>query len=884
MICRKQIILCNLVLFGLSIFTLGQTKDELQYSCNDMDIITLIEELQSNYNLVFAYDAASLVDLRISKEVKGQNPKELLEALFIDMPLELEFLSDNYVVLKVNHNKKVEVHLKGKVMDAANNSPLPMATIKMGEVGISIHSDVQGSFEYRGKLPYNVLVHITYIGYAGKTFELQNLRSDTSLQITLHPANILLNQVVIKAFTLDMLTISGMCNELVFTPEEIPTLPGWGEPDVLRSLQLIPGVSSANESGADLNIRGGYADQNLILWDDIPIYHTGHFFGVYSFINPYVVKSVKLYRGNFDAQYGGRVSGVIDIAGKSDKIKKVKGGGGLNFINAHSHIILPLLNKKASLLIAGRRSFTDFFNSTTYEKLFTNVFQKGRVSSDLADVGDERGIEVFPRFFYADANLKFNWEINSKNLLAISSYIGKDEFNYRLLQGDGYKQDDQVKIGNAGASVSFQHLWGDKAKTKVVGVISKFNNDYYHAQEVFESGSLNATGYLFESGFNDINLKIHQSFAINSKNRLLLGLKLKRQILSSNYVSDVDDEAPWYERTFGYTTTFYLVYKYNPHPHIKVNASMRYDRFKSNEPLESPAVFRRPLQPRFSASWNPGKSGFTFRTAVGAYNQYIYEIPSIYHNLGIRENNWVMANDYFLPLYAWQASVGTVYKKKHFTLEIEYYYKFIRNISTYKLDLEDNLENPLLQNGLSRNTGMDVLMKYKWKKYSTWLSYSLAMSQQRYESFNDAIYFPTEQDERHRLNFTHMLNLKHWDISLSWLLNTGKPFTRAVGVKRIMSDDIGEEFVVDYDRVYNDRVPAYHRLDIAVNYKFKASRFKGKMGLSLYNVYDRRNYFDVDYAVMPVFDNHNNITGRRLQEYKKEMLRFTPNLFVQIEW
>ncbi len=889
MICRLQVFF---LLFWLSTFCysplFAQNQQPLSYHCQNKALIEVLKDLENEYDLVFAYDVSAIEKYQITSSFKEQNLQTAIKLLLFSIPVDFEFVGEKYVVLKENPEKSHLLTIKGKVIDAKSQEILPFATITIKDLPKGTMADENGFFSYTEHFRLNQEICVSHIGYTSYSVPISKFPTDSCINIALKPGNNLVKEVVVKEFTVDMLNLGSSTNKISFIPEKIPTLPGWGEPDILRSLQLIPGISASDKSGANLNIRGGYPDQTLILWDEIPIYHTGHFFGLYSFINPYVISQVDIYRGNFDAEYGDRVSGVIDMKGKPKNPDKFSGGVGFNFINSHVFIETPMMKKKSSLLIAGRRSYTDIFNSNTYQNLYKNVFQKGRIISDLDDFNESNEyIYIYPDFHYADANLKWAWQINTKNYISISAYTGNDNFNYKFKRDSSSKQTDKLKINNTGASFQYRRLWNRKSETHFTAVQSKFANDYFYSEQYIDTLNPSHGYYEFKNRFEDYTAKLEQSYSVNSDHNLRLGAEITNNILRFSYLSKSHDDGTetWNDKSYGRTMSFYFIYDCQFIETINVNLSLRHDRFK-NSPESKGKSFNymdKSWQPRIITSWNPSRSKFTYKFSAGLYQQYIFEIPSIYHELGVRENDWVMVDDYFEPLSAIQWSLGINYKNKQFYTEIEYYDKYIRNLSTNKLDLEDNFENPYIQDGLSKNRGVDILIKNRWGRYSTWLSYSFALSEQKYDSLNNGMFFPTEQDERHKFNYTHMLKLKHWDISLSWHFSSGKPYTKPIGITSVLSADNGTEHVPEYENLYNERLPSYHRLDFAVNYKFYKNDVMGKIGFSVYNLYDRTNIMDIDYSVREVINNESGNTVK-LDTFTRKMLGFTPNLFLQFEW
>ncbi|MCB0586387.1 MAG: carboxypeptidase-like regulatory domain-containing protein, partial [Phaeodactylibacter sp.] len=303
----------------------------------------MLQQVEVKFGVSFAYDD----DLAENIEVFPPSTDKELEATLSEVlegtGLAYNRIDKTYIVLIPRPPEPNQ--LCGRVLEAGTGLPLPYATLYLKGTSTGCSTDEAGYFELSAVLDQSDSLVASFVGYQTSTLPAREFLRQPCQNIHLMLARTQLASVLVKEFTTDMLERENG-SRYRFNPGQIPTLPGWGEPDLLRGLQLLPGISTTDESASNLSIRGGTSDQNLLLWDGIPIYHTGHFFGYYTAINPYVAKSMDVYRGGFGAEYGGRVSGVIDITGKPELGRELRYGLGMNHINLHGFMEIPIKKER----------------------------------------------------------------------------------------------------------------------------------------------------------------------------------------------------------------------------------------------------------------------------------------------------------------------------------------------------------------------------------------------------------------------------------------------------------------------------------------------------------------------------------------------------------
>ncbi len=877
-------LLCCCVSFALK----AQESRLISYACTDCSLAEVLAQWEKQYHLAFAYETGLVAEEQVSVTIRNIELAGALEQLFARTDISFDIVDEQYIVLRARKWELRPLKLCGKIVNARTQEPLPFANVQVAGATGGANSRDDGQFSLSGRFDERQRVIISYLGFEKKATTVGALLRTPCPTLALQPASQLMPEVVVRGFTIDMLERNedDAIHRITFRPEKIPTLPGWGEPDVLRSLHFLPGVSSADESAANLNIRGGASDQNLLLWDGIPIYHAGHFFGLYSAFNPYVVDEATVYRGDFGAEYGGRVSGVIDIVGKPEPADRPHLGFGLNLINAHAYAELPLPDSTSTLLLAGRRSYTDLLRSGTFQNLFNSISRKGRLSFNRRDANQPgEDITVEPDFFYEDYNAKWVWQPGKTDELAVSGYFGKDRLDYSFNENGYFATQDELELSNAGASLQYARNWNDNWRTRLTVAYSQYRNHYFFSY-TFEPETIPFLWrFRHTNNLTDATVTLKQTWRIDDHHRLQGGGQYIRQRLFYRYrEQDRNEELEFGAETLhSRTTAFFLDYQGRFFEQLEVQLGVRRENYRSL--FENEAVTReeRNWQPRLSLRWQPGAGPLQLQCAAGSYRQYLYQVPASYSDLGAGEQLWVAADDYFPSLRATQWSAGVVYRKKDLLVELAYYRKRTMNLSSWKLELEENLENPFTQDGQARAHGLDLLINKRFGAYSSWLAYSLARVKNRFPDLNEDTFFPAPHDQRHQLSWTHMVTLHHWEFSMSWWLHSGSPYTTPDDYETVIDEAGNPEYFPRYERPNNRRLPAYHRLDLAANYKFEKKSWSGKIGLSVFNLYNRANLLDIDFYVFPPnFEEEQFVP--ELVAFEREMLRLTPNIFVQLEW
>ncbi|MEZ4851721.1 MAG: TonB-dependent receptor, partial [Bacteroidia bacterium] len=731
---------------------------------------------------------------------------------------------------------------------------------------------------------------LSYLGFQKYSIPVREITPGNLLTINLSPKDHSLNDVIISDGSEQTIKVSDGASDIVLNPRKISALSPMGEPDVLRALQNLPGISSNNESASELNIRGGFPDQNLILFDGITVYQPGHFYGVFSAFNAQATKDVQLYRGGFSAKYGGRTSGVLDITGKPGNPKKITGGMGLNLMNVNAYLETPLFKKKGALLIAGRRSFSDIIQSTFYRQLFNNIFQQGYIYNQKnRSVYDSLNLQTDPSFLFDDINAKFTYQLSDKDLLSVSTYMGRDLLTYHssesVTPGIISSTADTLLLKNRGISTSWARQWSPSFYSKTLIAYSNFEQEHIYKFSRWDSTG-NGFWYRFprENQLSSLNFRHDHEWKINPKHTLNFGAELTDYKLSyqdrlfsdlGQLLDDKTTRGSWLAAGYG-------EHLFRPVKNWEFAMGMRYHRYSKST--------KNYFEPRFSFKGNLNNH-FKIKGAWTRHYQFLTNIFE-FNGLSVGENFWALADDDTIPVVNSEHFIlGGAYENKNFLIDIEIYHKNTSGLITYAYFLPEDsivdindleiLRTYLTKDGSSVARGIDILIQKKQGNYTGWLGYSLARVDVSFPDINQGKFFPASHDHRHKLNWVNMYSWKKFEFSLNWTYSSGKPYTDLVE-QNIARTSNNEDIKVSLGERNANRLPAYHRLDFSTTYHISPpdNSWHSKVGITIFNLYNRKNVRDFRYNI--VTDPKRNQS--QLVSMSRNLLGFSPTLFLNFEF
>ncbi len=730
-----------------------------------------------------------------------------------------------------------KVTLSGSVKDGESGETLIGATVAVPVLGLGTTTNEYGFYSLAIPAGDSVTVEFSYVG-----FQTQNRRLLLSASQTLDVelgTGVELSEVVVKANSYEeQLNTTEMSVEAIST-KEVQLLPVvFGESDILKTIQLKPGIPSGSEGTTGLFVRGGSADQNLIVLDEAIVYNPNHLFGFFSTFNTDAVKDLKLYKGGFPAQYGGRLSSVIDVKLKEGNNKKLSGSGGLGLISSRLTLEGPIEKDKSSFIVSGRRTYVDIFTR-----------QVNRLNEDKEDYSP------IPNYYFYDLNTKINFQFGEKDRLYLSGYFGRDVFGF-----DGDFFDFNFDWGNATGTARWNHVFNPKLFANTTFTYSDYQYDIENK----------VTGFSFRVGSNirDANLKTDFYYALNNQHTLRFGGNATYHQFTVGRLKAGSDDG---EINFsagqdydGVELGAYISDDWEVNDAIKINAGLRLSGFSND------GTFYTGIEPRFASRFV-----LSDRTSLKASYARMYQYLHLVASAGaaLPTDVWYPSTAKIKPQTSDQVALGLSYLMgTDYFLNVETYYKFLDNqldfVDGAELFANDNLEEEFAI-GKGRGYGLEVSIEKKEGRLTGWIGYTLAFIEKGdyktvdpFGNFTQEGYFSPIYDRRHDLSLVGIYELSN-KITLSGTFVYGSGDLRWLAPSRFSLQDVYgagfEAIVPDYRDRNNYRLPPYIRLDLGVIFHFRPKWGESDLSINVVNATDRRNtffiYFEPEFREVENGDN-----------------------------
>ncbi|WP_108869442.1 carboxypeptidase-like regulatory domain-containing protein [Aquimarina aquimarini] len=819
----------------------------------------VLNELSESYDLIFSFSNETVKNKIITLVIKDTPLDEILITLKTLTHLNFKKISDRQVIVSPENN---QIEVCGYLFDASTNSPLPYATITIESTKTGTITNDDGFFQL-GMIGKNESISIQYVGYKTKILDAASFTTSTCPRIPLLTESTSLGEVLIVEYITTGID-KNIDGSLTISNDELGILPGQSEPDILQSVQLIPGINSPDETASGIQIRGGSPDQNLVLWDNIKMYNTGHFFGMFSAFNPNVIKSAKIFKGGADPKYGDRVSGVIDISSEEEVPEKFNGGAGINGTHADMFIKVPV-GKALGLVLSGRRSYTDSFETPTYKALSEKVFQNTKIAENPNQIPTEEDEEeedeesiAKNNFFFYDTSAKLIIDASDNDKILISGILTDNNLTFEVNNEEDLITDD-LEIKNEGGSISWQGTKMNNLHHHLKAYYSKFDSDYLFTErqelEIEERSVRKNT-------VKDIGADFNITYDLDSKNSFMLGYQFSSTDVVYTVTREGEFENPIDEsdNVKNKANTLYANYKFSPKNKSFINLGIRSSSYS--------VVDKVYIEPRANIEYPITRFLRIKATGELRYQPISQLVEFEDTQLRLENNLWIHANENIPVLESTQFSGGILFSKKGWNFEIDGYYKNIDGLTSITSGF--NTINSELSTGESEILGVDVLLKKKLKNFRTWVGYT----------FNDVKYtFPEIQrgsfsgnnDITHNFRISNTYTINNWEFSLGWLWRSGAPFTDA--------NLINEEIV--FENANAKRLPEYHRMDISAIYRFNISTsgsWRGQLGASIQNIYNRQVPIAVSYRL----DDNITTGDLELEKLQQKSLGITPNAVFRI--
>lgn len=737
-----------------------------------------------------------------------------------------------FIVVPAAAQKKVT--LSGYMKDAQNGETLINANVAIKELGIAVQANNYGF--YSVSVPAGTYtVTFSYVGYNTLSVNLTLAESKTYNAEMESQANI--KEVEIVSSRKDENVKGTEMGTISLSMEKVKTLPViFGETDILKTLQLLPGVQSAGEGNSGFYVRGGGPDQNLILLDDAVVYNTGHLFGFFSVFNSDAIKSVTLIKGGMPASYGGRLSSVVDVSMKEGDMKQFHGEGGIGLIASRFTIQGPIDKNKGSFMVSGRRTYID-------------LLVKPFVSKSSSAYGSG--------YYFYDANIKANYNITKKDRIYLSGYFGRDKFVFNSAS-QSFKV--QVPWGNSTATLRWNHLFSDRVFLNTTAVFNDYNFSF--------TGEQNNFSVKLASGIRDYNGKMDLDYYTPFNHHFKTGLLYTYHTFIPNQVSGKSDTVSFNPDNaftkYAHEAAAYVQDEFDLLPGVRINAGLRYSWFGQVGPYwqyqydqfknKTDSAYYGPgsivksyggLEPRFNVRVVVDEKS-SLKASVTKTYQYIHLVTN--NGTTLPTDTWVPSTYITQPQLSWQYALGYFRNFLDNKLEtsIEVYYKSMKNQIEFR---EGYTPNSLTDQeldfvfGKGQAYGAEFFINKTRGKFTGWIGYTLSWTYRTFPDLNNGDRFPAKYDRRHDLSVVASYeHSKRWTFSAVFVFGSGNAVTLPTNYYFIE-----QQLIQQFSSLNAYRLPPYHRLDISATLTpqhRKNQKWQGSWNFSIYNVYNRYNpYF-----------------------------------------
>ena len=835
----------SLLLLGINLTPVGAQENKVIKTEKDhYSFEELMQLIKKETGLDYTYPSEKGLE---TKEVyfgkKIYQLKILLDKINLQLNLRSKIIG-NQIGFKII--PPIPVTISGYIKDQNTGEDLIGATVSVQSLMVGTATNEYGFFSL-SLAPGKYMALFSFIGYAPILKEI-DLTKNTTVNIELHTDGIKLNDVTVTAVKKDQNVSSVQMSVECLPVSIVKKLPHFlGEVDIIKTLQMLPGVTSVGEGSTGFNVRGGGTDQNLILLDEAPVFNSSHLFGFFSVFNGDAVKDFQLYKGGIPAQYGGRLSSVLDVRQKEGNSKRFSGSGGIGIVSSRLTLEGPIKKDKTSFMVSGRRSYADLLL---------------RMNSKMKD----------NTVYFYDLNAKINHKFNDNNRLFISGYFGNDVFKFG-------KQFDS-HWGNTTGTIRWNHLFNKKLFSNFTAIYSNF--DYSIS---VPEGSL---GFDWESSIKDMNIKADFSYFSNPNLKYKFGFGGTYYIFNPGELSPVKEskiKANKLEKGYGIETAVYAGVEHNIGSSLTLQYGLRFSNFsslggqivntyKDGIPKDKSSIISSKkygrkeivknyfnLEPRLSVKYALSNVN-SIKASYNRICQYLHRISNTTAPTPL--DIWVPTGKHIKPAKVDQIALGYFHNfgNNMFETSIEAYYKKFYDLVEYKygahLMLNNTIETELLD-AQGRAYGMEFSVRKKEGRLTGWIAYTLSKTEKKVDGLmnnatgeiypttliNNGDYFPADYDKTHDLKIVANYDLnKRWSVATNFILMSGRPATYPYGKYEFQDNTYAH-----YINRNGARISAYHRLDVSFTYTCKQKKpnqkWQGSWNFGITNLYSRQNAYSV---------------------------------------
>lgn len=908
--------------FWLLVFVLGiqlsAFSQNISYTAVDKPLPEILSEVSNEYSIFFSYATTSLPTTPVSISVEEVTLASFLSELLRPFSYSFEVVEKNFIAIK----PVTEIGLSFTiiVLDEQSGEPIELALIHQLNSYKGTSTNLDGEFTFFVSNPEKSVLEISHIGYKNQRFSALSLYSSNTSIIYMEPVTTLLEGITVTEYLNSGIVVKNDASTISLRPQSMDVLPGLSEPDALYSLQALPGITSTDESASEVSIRGGSTDQVSLYWDNIPIYHSGHYFGLVSSIIPSSINDVTVYRSSIPTQFGGATSGLLEMKGPAFLPNKASGYAASTLTHSNISVFIPIKNH--AIKVSGRRSINDLLETTTFNSFQDKLFNASEYHRDGETI-EQEDVQSQDLVFW-DVNAKWIWQPTFNDNFSMSFFSNENTLDYRTTNDETDIASFQFhKVITTGINASWDRYWNPNFESKLSASHSYYDLRYNFLrqrgitssaqpklkldeeedeedepeepdedeeeedeEDPFDGGfdeaadSLSDLG-IWKNGLRNTEFRLMNTLSFG-ENKLTFGAQMNILDVNFSLLQKSLFENDYSEKTknSGIGYSFFGNYIWRQNQPVTINGGIRFSNFAFVEVVT--------IDPQINVVYSP-TTWLKLKVSAGRYHQYIRTLKDFDNSISSRtEEIWFMSDKEDFPLLRNdQISGGFVLQKNDWLIDVEAYSKRLSGLISVNYDF-GGLENDETT-GKDIIHGLDILLRKRIKNYRTWISYSRINANSFFNELDDSK-FPSFLDQKHKLQFVNSVSVGNFEFSVGWTFKSGAPYTepKSEELLRIVEEDddeveTEEYFAIDWGETNSKRLPDYHRLDISTWYKFpmsSGSKIKGEIGLSILNVYSRVNLLNRLYYPDDI-DSDDEI---EIVEEEKYLLGFTPNLSFKLSF
>jgi hypothetical protein len=799
----------------------------------------ILVQIEKKFSVVFTYADEQIRGINISNTLNDLSLDDCLNELENQTNLKFKKLTPRYIAIQ---KKPGDGTVSGIIRDEHTKVPIEGAFIYTGEKYVI--SDSGGYFSIKVKQEEDSIIIVQHTGYKHLQLE-QNLWANDTAIYELVPDVQEIEEVVVNyiAKGIDKLPDGSVQMNV----QNLEVLPGLSEPDVLHSVQVLPGIQSINETVADINTRGGTNDQSLVLWDGVKMYQTGHFFGLISAFNSHLIHKTRVVKNGSNAYYDEGISGIIDMKQQDYLVNKFEINAGINMVSGDIVMKIPATNK-LSLILGARHSINDVVETPTYKNYYNRAFQDTEVAQNQQE--SDSSVSRYHDFSFYDVSGKLIYDIAEKDKLQLSFLHINNTIEYEesvMTRDVAQSRQSRLSQSSILSNLDFSHVWNEDHLTYFRAYFSRYLLDgtnvsiadnEYHLQE----------NEVIDWGVKlDTENKISNAISVTSGYQFKeIGIRNLDNIRDPGYFRDAKDvlriqsvytEAESKERL----KNLYL------RAGIRANYISKFNKFT----IEPGVVLNYKLN-----------SNFSIETMAEMKSQHTTQLIDYQTDfLGVEKRRWVLSNESSIPLLkSKQLSYGVQYNANNLIVSLEGYAKKVTGVISPSQGFQNQFQS-VHASGEYNTHGLELLLNKRFKKSNFWTNYTWAKNDYYFKEFTPSN-FPNNLDVRHTLSFGGTYTIHRFEVSGGGNYRTGKPYTK------VLQEELDDNNEIVFEDPNTYRLGEYIRFDISAKYKFNFKTIKGEVGCSVWNVLNRDNVINIYYR-----KNENN----EIEQITRHALGITPN-------